>query len=221
VRLLRTDCIWAGAQERPKQRWAEKSRLHVATLARCHSSVSRIGSRRKRTGDCPPGAAHGSAFRSQNKVLRLLRFCPLRPNLYRSGPDVRPEPRHKPCSARPMPRPRTQRVIGTQKPHAGKHLTWTEAVQQANGNPSYKENVRCPGGAFRIRQCPAMEPEKDTTRTAYPQQTRAGQDGQVMELVRNDSYYYYTIREGVKSRGNPRFRNARLNGKVQLDICQV
>ena len=38
-------------------------------------------------------------------------------------------------------------------------------------------------------------------RIAYPRQARAGQDGQVMELVRNDSYYYYTIREGVKSRG--------------------
>ena len=28
-----------------------------------------------------------------------------------------------------------------------------------------------------------------------------GQDGQGMKLVRNGSYYYYTIREGVKSRG--------------------
>ncbi len=99
---------------------------------------------------CLPGAARGSAFRIQNKVLRLLRFCPLCPNLYRSGPDVRPEPRNRHwVQAMTMPRPRTQGGIGTQKAPRGVASSVDRAVRRTNGSLSGVKNVRCPGGAFK------------------------------------------------------------------------
>ena len=48
-------------------------------VERCHSSVLRIGSRRKRTGGYPPGAAHGSAFRSQNIGIEVVKVLPIAP----------------------------------------------------------------------------------------------------------------------------------------------
>ena len=144
---------------------------------------------------CLPGAAHGSAFRSQNKVLRLLRFCPLRPNLYRSGPDVRPEPRHKPCAARPMPRPRIRCGIGTQKAPRGQasNVDRTKSVR--------REKRQMPRWGFQGMSGSGARAGQGMARIMRLRQARKGQDEQVMELVRNDSYYYYTIREGVKSRG--------------------
>jgi len=111
-----------GPGRRRGQKQNEGQRNHIYTWQRwtlSHCSIAYWQPQETHRGEYPPGAAHGSAFRSQNKVLRVLRFCPMRPNLYRPGPDVRPEPRHKPCAARSAPRPRTRCVIGTQKAPRG------------------------------------------------------------------------------------------------------
>jgi len=54
-------------------------------VERCHSSGLRIGSRRRRTGFVVRALPTALPFAFQNKVLRLLRFCPLRPIWYRQG----------------------------------------------------------------------------------------------------------------------------------------
>jgi len=93
-----------------------------------------------------------------------------------------------------MPRPRTRCGIGTQKAPRGQHLTWAEQ------SPSGVKTSDAPVGLSGYRQL-RRKGRWCSARIAYPRQVRAGQDEQVMELVRNDSYYYYTIQEGVKSRG--------------------
>ncbi len=70
--------------------------------------------------DYLPGAAHGSAFRSQNKNIEVVKVLPIAPCLDQTGPDVRPEPRHRHwVQTMTMPRPRTRCGIGTQKAPRG------------------------------------------------------------------------------------------------------
>ena len=161
------------------QRW------HVVTFHNC--VLAAVGNDR----GFPPGAAHGSAFRSQNKNIEVVKVLPIAPHLDQTGPDVRPEPRN--ChwvQTMTIPRPRTQDAIGMQKAPRGSasNVDSTKSVK--------REKRQMPRWGFQGIDNSGARAGQGMARVARPRQARAGQDRQVMELVRNDSYYYYTIREG-------------------------